>query len=142
MPLNLENKYDVVATSQSYRDLRHVADDKTVLENPHKGWYYHYVDNSLKGPRYRDRVKRGEKFITKGLNTVYIRFDWGDIEYAGEGILDWSAIDAHSTRIEWYSYPYHYRLKCTAVLRDKLSWTRFLGCQGCPFRTGTRPRPR
>ena len=93
MPLNLENKYDVVATSQSYRDLRHTADDKTVLENPHKGWYYHYVDNSLKGPRYRDRVKRGEKFITKGLNTVYIRFDWGDIEYAGEGILDWSAID-------------------------------------------------
>lgn len=45
MPLYSQSNYDVVSTSQTYRDLRPMADDKTVLENPHKGWYYHFLDN-------------------------------------------------------------------------------------------------
>lgn len=94
MPLNLDSKLDVVSYSHSYRDLRQLADDKTVLENPHKGWYYHFVDNSLKHGAYRDRVEKGARFVTKGMHHVYIRFDWGDIEAEGEGILDWSEIDA------------------------------------------------
>ena len=93
MPLNFESFAEVVSTSPSYRDLRRLADDKTVLKNPHKGWYYHYVDNSLTNPNYRQRVEKGKPFATPGMNHVYLRFDWGDIEYAGEGILDWSAID-------------------------------------------------
>lgn len=93
MPLNLETKLELVSTSPTYRDLRRVADDKTVLENPHKGWYYHYVDNSIQLPTYRDRVREGVPFETKGMNHIYIRFDWGDVEREGEGILDWSAID-------------------------------------------------
>ena len=94
MPLNPESKREVVSCSGSYRDLRHLADDKTVLENPHKGWYYHFVDNSMKHGIYRDRVAPGERFKTAGMHHVYIRFDWGDVEGAGEGILDWSEIDA------------------------------------------------
>lgn len=93
MPLYKDSHADAVITSPSYRDLGHLADDKTVLKNPHKGWYYHYVDNSIKNKKYRDRVARGVPFSTPGMNHVYIRFDWGDVEYAGEGILDWSAID-------------------------------------------------
>lgn len=93
MPLNYENLREVVSLSRTYQDLRHLQDDKTVLENPHKGWYYHFVDNSLKRPPYRDRIKRGERFITQGMHHAYLRFDWGDIEAQEEGILDWSEID-------------------------------------------------
>ena len=39
------SNYEVVSTSKTYQDLGHLADDKTVLENPHKGWYYHFLDN-------------------------------------------------------------------------------------------------
>ena len=93
MPLNFESKREVVSTSKSYRDLRHIADDKTVLENPHKGWYYHFVDNSLKDGRYRDRVEKGARFVTKGMHHVYIRFDWGDVQPECEDKIDWSEID-------------------------------------------------
>ena len=93
MPLNHESKSEVVSVSKSYRDLRHLRDDKTVLENPHKGWFYHHVDNSMRHPIYRDRVECGARFSTKGMDHVYIRFDWGDVEEAGEGIFDWTAID-------------------------------------------------
>ena len=94
MPLNFESKREVVSTSKSYRDLRHIADDKTVLENPHKGWYYHFVDNGLKDGRYRDRVECGARFITGGMHHVYIRFDWGDVQPDSEDKIDWSEIDA------------------------------------------------
>ena len=94
MPLDLESKCTRVSISPTYRDLRHISDDKTVLENPHKGWYYHFVDNSLKRSKYRDRVEKGQRFVTNGMHHVYLRFDWGDIEAEGEGILDWSEIDA------------------------------------------------
>jgi len=94
MPLNTANLREKVSLSPSYRDLRHLADDKTVLENPHKGWYYHFVDNSLKRPKYRDRIAPGERFVTSGMHHAYLRFDWGDIEAAGEGILDWTELDA------------------------------------------------
>ena len=36
--------------------LSHLADDKTVLSNPHKGWYWHYYDNGMKRPIYRDKT--------------------------------------------------------------------------------------
>ena len=94
MPLNFESKREVVSTSKSYRDLRHIADDKTVLENPHKGWYYHFVDNSMKHGAYRDRVEKGARFVTKGMHHVYIRFDWGDVQPECEDKIDWSEIDA------------------------------------------------
>ena len=45
MPIYSYNNYEVVSTSKTYRDLRHLADDKTVLENPHKGWYSIFLDN-------------------------------------------------------------------------------------------------
>lgn len=35
-----------------------LQDDKTVLSNPHKGWYYHSIDNGLTRPTYRDGVTK------------------------------------------------------------------------------------
>ena len=88
-------------------DLRDFQDDKTVLNNPHKGWYWHYIDGGYSQPGYRQgyetvhcdakgRVQAVD--ITDdiadfpGLNHIYLRFNWGDIEKE-EGVLDWSYID-------------------------------------------------
>ncbi len=32
------------------RDLSTLQDDRSVLTNPHKGWYFHYIDNGMKAP--------------------------------------------------------------------------------------------
>ena len=111
MPLNKMNGYEVISTSRSFRDLRHLSDDKTVLENPHKGWYYHLVDNSLKSPNYREGLEP-KKFKTPCMSHMYLRFDWGDIEKDGEGIYDWSEIDRIMN--EWGALGYKFSLRiCT-----------------------------
>ena len=110
MPI-YNSKYDVVSFSPTYCDLRHMADDKTVLENPHKGWYYHFLDNGYARPTYRDRLAEGKRLRTTCLNHMYLRFDWGDIEKE-EGILDWSYIDESMEK--WGALGYKFTLRiCT-----------------------------
>ncbi|MBO4363436.1 MAG: hypothetical protein J5912_03540, partial [Clostridia bacterium] len=91
-----------------YRDLRAIADDRRILRNPHKGWYWHYIDNGYPRPNYRrdhDPADHLEDF--PGLNHLYLRFDWGDIEKE-EGVYDWSYID--SIMEEWSRYDYRFGL--------------------------------
>ena len=74
-----------------YRDLRSLQDDRTVLRNPHKGWYWHYIDNGYGRDNYRklhDPADMLEDF--PGLNHLYLRFDWGDIEKEEGVVPDWS----------------------------------------------------
>ncbi|MDD4544028.1 MAG: hypothetical protein PHY13_09695, partial [Clostridia bacterium] len=33
---------------KGYQSLHLLEDDKRIIENPHKGWYWHYIDNSFK----------------------------------------------------------------------------------------------
>lgn len=96
----------------TYFDLRSLRDDKTILKNPHKGWYYHYVDNSMKSPIYRDGITKDEDLVNfPGLNHLYLRFDWGDIEEK-EGVFDWSPIDEIIER--WSKYGFTFSLRaCT-----------------------------
>ena len=76
------------------RDLRKYRDDKTVIKNPHKGWYWHYYDNGFNRPTYRDRRPEGEYYENfPGLNYLYIRIDWADINTAPD-VYDWTEIDA------------------------------------------------
>lgn len=32
---------------ENFVDLRLFADDAKILKNPHKGWYWHYIDNGF-----------------------------------------------------------------------------------------------
>ena len=41
-------------TRKNFVDLRLLVDDKTVLKNPHKGWFWHFIDNGYGRPFYRD----------------------------------------------------------------------------------------
>ncbi len=56
-------------SSRYYRNYSHLCDDKTVLKNPHKGWYYHFVDNGLSRPTYRDGLSDDEQLtVFPGMN--------------------------------------------------------------------------
>ena len=56
---------------------------KTVLKNPHKGWYWHYFDNGVRRPLYRDKLPEGETYESfPGLNHLYLRIDWYDVQPA------------------------------------------------------------
>lgn len=95
-----------------YIDLECWQDDQTVLRNPHKGWYWHFIDNGYGRDNYRKHIEPGDYMKDfPGLNHIYLRFDWGDIEKE-EGQLDWSYIDAIMN--EWGAQGYRFAFRiCT-----------------------------
>ncbi len=100
-----------VSVSPHYLDLRQASDDKTVLRNPHKGWYHHFIDNGMMRGLYRDWIKADDRLESvPGLNHLYLRIDWSDIEKS-EGVYDWSYIDYIFENWSKY-YTFSFRL-CT-----------------------------
>lgn len=95
-----------------YVDLRDWQDDKTVLRNPHKGWYWHYIDNGFGSPWYRDTMEPGDWLEDfPGLNHLYLRFDWGDIE-PEEGSFRFDRLD--SIMESWGGHGYRFSMRvCT-----------------------------
>ena len=84
---------DDVSTRRYFVDLRSLVDDKTVLKNPHKGWFWHYIDNGLGRGAYRDKHDPADDLADfPGLNHLYLRFDWVDVEKQ-PGVYDFSALD-------------------------------------------------
>lgn len=112
MSFDKNSLMDVRSVSPSFIDCRHLADDKTVLKNPHKGWFFHYIDNGYGRPKYRNTLYEGDHLEwLQGLSNIYLRFDWADIE-TSEGVYDWSYID--SIIEEWKEYGYTFGIRiCT-----------------------------
>ena len=74
-------------------DLFEMRDEKTVLKNPHKGWYWHFIDCGYSRPRYRDDKELiGDFTAFPGLNQIYLRFDMVDIN-PRKGVYDFSYLD-------------------------------------------------
>lgn len=95
--------------SSLYHDLRNRVDDKRVLENPNKGWYVHYIDNGIKREFYRDGIPDGDYLEDiHGLNLIYMRIDWSDIEKA-DGVYDWSEIDRIISAWSAHGYKFTFR---------------------------------
>lgn len=102
-------QFDRRSASPYYRDLREFQDDRRILRNPHKGWYWHYIDNGYLRDNYRvnhDPEDHLERF--PGLNHLYLRFDWGDIEKE-KGVYDWSYI--FKIIDEWSPYDYRFSMR-------------------------------
>jgi hypothetical protein len=60
-----------------------------VLENPHKGWYHHLLDNGV--TKYA--ISNDSIFQTfPGMDHLYLRLAWSYLE-PEEGRFDWSRID-------------------------------------------------
>ena len=115
-----------------YIDLRPLIDDKTVLRNPHKGWYYHYIDNGLNRAYYRDGIAPGDHLeAVPGLNHLYLRIDWADIE-PEEGRFDWKWLDDIFDEWSRYGYRFSFRV-CCFVSNTPYStpkWVRDAGAAG------------
>ena len=109
--------YIIKKDKENYTDLRNLKDDKSVLTNPHKGWYLHFIDNGVRRPVYRDELNGPEDILDiPGMPFLYLRIDWNDIEKA-KGVFDWSYIDSI---IETYSakgYKFMFRF-CTYELAE------------------------
>ena len=85
--------FDNRAVRADFVDLRPLMDDKTPLKNPHKGWFWHYIDNGYGRENYRVHHDHNDDLADfPGLNHLYIRFNWGDIEQE-KGVYDWTPID-------------------------------------------------
>lgn len=113
------------------KDLIRLRDDKTVLENPHKGWYWHFCDNGLKNPKYRDRIGRYEDF--PGLNHLYLRIDWSDIQPEADK-FDWTKMDEIMN--EWGAKGYRFAIRvCCSETSERMcfatpKWLYDMGCKG------------
>ena len=97
-------------------DLYQLRDERTVLNNPHKGWYWHYIDCGYSRPRYRDdRALIGDVTAFPGLRQLYLRFDWCDIN-PRKGVYDFSYLDRIMD--EWGSRGYCFSMRMYLPVRD------------------------
>jgi len=64
-------------------------DTLRVLENPHKGWYHHLLDNGISTYSITDD---SVFFSFPGMDHLYLRLAWSYLEPV-EGEFDWSYID-------------------------------------------------
>lgn len=124
---------------RDFVDLRPLMDDKTPLKNPHKGWFWHYIDNGYARENYRAHHDPSDELLDfPGLNHLYLRFDWGDVEKA-EGDYDFSYLDEIMEL--WGKRGYRFSLRVCSFEGDQAlnhatpSYVFEQGCVG--FRTPT-----
>lgn len=125
-----ENRFPM--TKIPYIDLRTREDDKTIIKNPHQGWYIHYIDNGVNRKYYRDGIAKGDYLEDfPCLNHLYLRVDWADIE-TEEGKFDWSYMD--SIFDEWgpHGYTFSFRFCCYEAgdFYATPKWVRDAGANG------------
>jgi len=100
-------------------DLFPLRDEKTVLLNPHKGWYWHYIDCGYSRPRYRDDetiIGDAEAFPCRQL---YLRFDWCDVN-PEENVWDFSYLD--SIMDEWGKKGYVFSMRMCCFQTEVMRW--------------------
>ena len=113
----MRGMYDDVSRDPWFVDLRPAADDKTILKTPHKGWFWHYVDNGMRRGQYRDRQAPGDYMEDfPCLNHLYLRFDWSDIERE-KGVYDWSPLDRIME--EWGPHGYTFSMRACCFEGDQ-----------------------
>lgn len=127
-----------------YHDYKYLQDEFTVLSNPHKGWYWHYIDNGMtrcefyQGRWHHSYCDAEDEFdITEfpGLHHLALRIDWYDIEKQ-EGVFDWSRIDEIFERYGKMGFKFNFRV-CTyeGILHDDFGfatpeWVKDAGAEG------------
>ncbi len=120
--------------------LDHLIDDKTVLNNPHKGWYWHYYDNGFKRPIYRDKTSENETYANfPGLNHLYLRIDWADVQPEPD-VFDWNEIDTVIDKWSKLGYHFTFRVCCNETWPIQCfaapKWLYDMGCNGGFYQRG------
>lgn len=109
-------------------DLSTHWDSAIVLENPDKGWYHHYFDNSI------------DKYLTKadsdldnfpGMHQLYLRLVWSYLE-PQQGQFNWELIDDVINKWAGKGYSISFRITCreTGIKWATPQWVYELGAKG------------
>ena len=117
------------------KNLDSVADDKRVLKNPHKGWYWHFVDNGMRNGLFRDKTPDGETYKTfPGLNHLYLRLDWADIQPDSPDEFNWNEVDEIMDKWGKLGYKFSFRICCNECDKSMCfatpKWLYEMGCKG------------
>ncbi|GAA3085274.1 hypothetical protein JOF29_002948 [Kribbella aluminosa] len=100
------------STTATY-DLTPLWDQETVLVNPHKGWYQHYLDD--RDNSYLGTVAELQQF--PGMNQIYIRIAWSFLEPV-EGQYDWHLIDDAIAQFVPAGFGVSFRITCRETGRE------------------------
>ena len=117
-------------------------DNKTPLENPHKGWYHHYPDNHLT-KRY-PVAKDSDLLDFPGMDHLYMRLAWAYLE-PEEGQFDWPIIDRTIDKWTTRGLGIAFRISCRETSTDRIEqqyatprWVMEAGAKGGYYLRGKR----
>ncbi len=120
-------------------DMRPHWDDRTVLENPHKGWYHHYPDNHVNKYTIGDDA---DLLDFPGMDHVYLRLAWAYLE-PEEGRFDWDVIDRIIEKWVGHGLGIAFRISCKETSTDRIEqqfatpkWVMEAGAAGGFYRNG------
>jgi hypothetical protein len=89
-------------------DFKAQWDTLRVLENPHKGWYHHLLDNGI--DKYA--ISNDSLFSTfPAMDHLYVRLAWSYLE-PSEGHFDWHRIDEVVEKYVPLGYKIAFRISC------------------------------
>lgn len=94
------------------------ADERRALNNPHKGWYHHFYNNSVVGnnlTKYAlDQTEQStvSNHLFPCLDHMYVRLSWADFE-PNEGQYDWHWIDDVVATYAPMGYGISVRIACS-----------------------------
>jgi len=96
--------------NRTFYNLEKYWDSSVVCDNPHKGWEFHYFDNSI--VVYHDKLKPGDYLKDfPGLRNIYLRFAWSYME-PREGKFNWQLIDTVINNWTARGYQVSFRITC------------------------------
>ncbi|HRE51975.1 MAG TPA: DUF4832 domain-containing protein [Flavitalea sp.] len=108
-PVNIEEGRTAYK-NRTFYNLENFWDSSVVCDNPHKGWEFHYFDNSI--TRYHNRLKPGDYLEDfPGLRNIYLRFAWSYLE-PEEGVFNWQLIDTVIQQWTAKGYQVSFRITC------------------------------
>ncbi|MHC4401927.1 MAG: hypothetical protein ACYTG0_19830 [Planctomycetota bacterium] len=120
-------------------------DEKTPLENPHKGWYHHFPDNHLT-KRY-PIANDSDLLDFPGMDHLYMRLAWAYLE-PEEGRLDWHVIDKTIDKWVGHGLGIAFRVSCRETSTDRIEqqyatprWVMEAGAKGGYYYKGERTGP-
>jgi len=131
-------------SSQTIINMQQRWNDKIPLENPDKGWYHHFPDNSIK--RYIIH-KDSDLLDFPGMDHIYIRLSWAYLE-PKEGRFDWEIIDTIINKWTGKGLKVSFRISCKESSTDRIEqqfatpkWIMEAGAQGGYYRMGQKVGP-
>jgi hypothetical protein len=120
-----------VYKNRTFFHLERYWDSAKVCNNPHKGWFIHYYDNSISN--YGDRLAINDSLPDfPGLNDIYLRLAWSYLE-PEEGKYNWILIDSIINRWVGWGHTISFRITCKETTGPPYAtpaWVKKAGAKG------------